>query len=105
MVKVKILALSLLLISGLVACTPKESIPQAPLQQQPAAAGKLEVPSSAKAGWEEEWNRVLAQAKKEGKVVVYTTAGTEARTALVPKFQEKYGISAEFVMGKGAEIG
>lgn len=104
MAKGNVLAL-LLLVFALAACTPGQSAPKIPSEQQSALTGTKEVSSPAKAGWEEEWNRVLALAKKEGRIVVYTTAGTEARTVLVPSFQEKYGIQAEFVMGKGAEIG
>lgn len=102
--KLRILVLTSLLVLALFACAPEKSVTQIPPQQIPPS-GKQEAPASIKGGWEQEWDRVLAAAKKEGKVVVYTTAGTEARTALVPRFQQKFGISAEFVMGKGAEIG
>lgn len=103
MIKSRILVIFLIALS-LAACSPGESSPKALSEQQPALTGTQEALSPAKAGWEEQWNRVLAVAKKEGKVVVYTTAGTEVRTALVPAFQAKYGIPADFVMGKGAEI-
>lgn len=102
MAKEKILALMLFILT-LAACTPGKSPVKGPSEQQPALPGTQENPS-VKAGWEEQWNHVLAVAKKEGKVVVYTTAGTEVRTSLQPAFQEKYGISADFIMGKGAEI-
>lgn len=99
----KILALIILMFS-IIACTPREIPSKAPSEKPPVLSEKQEVSLPAKAGWEEQWNRVLAGAKKEGKLVVYTTAGTEVRTALVPAFQGKYGIPADFVMGKGAEV-
>lgn len=55
--KAKVLTLLLLFILAIIACTPGESIPQISPQQQSTSAGKQEVTSSAKAGWEEEWNR------------------------------------------------
>ncbi len=103
MTKGTILALLILLFS-LVACTTGQSLSRLPSEQPSSLTSVPDTGSSAKSAAEEQWNRVLAGAKKEGKVVVYTTAGTEVRTALVPAFQEKYGIPADFVMGKGAEI-
>lgn len=102
MSKVKNLALFLILSSfvfSFIECTPPE-----PSTKSPAPTGIVSVPSSAQSGWEAQWDHVLAVSGKEGKVVVYTTAGEEVRIALVPAFQAKYGIPAEFITGKGAEI-
>ncbi len=97
--KEKILALTLLLLT-LIACTPGQTLPKVPSEQPVPGKENL----SIKAGWEDQWNRVVAVAKKEGKVVIYSTAGNEVRTVMQPAFQAKYSISADFIMGKGAEI-
>lgn len=94
----------LLVVFALLACAPREALTQTPSGQPPSISENQAASATARSGWEEQWNRVLAMSKREGKIVVYTTAGTEVRTALVPAFQEKYGIPADFVMGKGAEI-
>jgi len=61
--------------------------------------------AGARAPWEEEWQRVLAAAKQEGKVAVVGPAGAEARKALSEPFEKKYGISVEFIGGSGSEMG
>lgn len=57
-----------------------------------------------KAEWELDWERTLAGARKEGLVRVYTTAPPEARQALSEKMKEKWGINADFIVGRGSEI-
>ncbi|MBI4332627.1 MAG: hypothetical protein HY673_15265 [Chloroflexi bacterium] len=47
---------------------------------------------------------VLGEAKKDGRVAVYTIAGSSVRTVLSRAFQGKYGIELEFVAGPTAEI-
>jgi ABC-type Fe3+ transport system substrate-binding protein len=54
--------------------------------------------------WEEEWKKTVAAAKSEGKLVIYTTSGTEVRAALSKSFQEKFGIDIEYVAGRGPEL-
>lgn len=53
-----------------------------------------------------EWETLVAEAKKEGKVTVYTTAWPpEAQGALKPAFSNKYGIDVEFLShARGAEL-
>lgn len=46
----------------------------------------------------------MEAAKKEGRVVAYSTAGAETRTALVQAFRDKYGIALEVIVAKGAEV-
>ena len=43
--------------------------------------------AAEKPTWQQEWERVLAQAKREGKVAVTGPGGAEARQALVEPFQ------------------
>jgi len=61
--------------------------------------------SEAAPSWRAEWESVLAGAKKEGKVAVITGATTpEMREALTRPFQEKFGITVDFLTGRGAEV-
>src|SRR3990170_1620304 len=91
------LSLGLLLgLLALAACAAKEETTPTPTTSATAAG---------KAAWEQEWGRVLAAAKQEGKVAVAGPAGAEARNALTESFEKKYGITVEFIGGSGAEIG
>ena len=76
---------------------PAESTPSA----LPQAAGAL---GAAMQGWQAEWEKTRLAAKAEGKVVIYTTAGPEIRTAFTKAVKEKHGIDLEFVTGKGIEL-
>lgn len=58
----------------------------------------------AKESWEIEWESNLKEAKKEGKVVVYSTAPGVIKNVLGPAFKEKFGIPVDDVIGRGAEI-
>lgn len=53
--------------------------------------------------WEKEWEKLIAMAKKEGTVVVYSTPGATVRQALVDPFSSQYGISLEWVTARGNE--
>jgi hypothetical protein len=51
-----------------------------------------------------EWQRVMAAAKKEGKVVVSVPPGAELRKALKETFERRFDIELELVMGRGSAI-
>ena len=87
-----------ILIAGaiLFSCAPG---PVTPVEKKPA---ELAAPL-IKTGWEVEWEKTLQAARKEGRVVVYSTFGAETRTALVRGFKDRYGISLEVIIAKGAE--
>lgn len=55
-------------------------------------------------GWENEWERVLAAAKKEGKVVVQGSPDPVMRRRLLPMFQSRFGIAVEYLAGRASEI-
>ncbi len=65
---------------------------------------EVKAPVAELQGWEKEWNATLAQAKKEGKVTVYSTSGSEVRVAFNNAFTKKYGIELDMVVAKGAEV-
>ncbi len=51
-----------------------------------------------------EWDRVLAEAKKEGKVNVIGLQGENTREALTIPFERQYGISVEFFADAGPGV-
>jgi len=79
---------------ALVACAAEEKATPAPTT--PGA--------EARAAWEQEWERVLAAAKREGKVTVLGPTGAENRRALTEPFEKKYGITVDFFAGSGSEL-
>lgn len=97
------LALFFLVMAG---CAPKTVEPAPPPNAPAAAPAAPSAPQAApvKPAWEEEWDRTLAAAKREGTVVVYSTGGSEQRTALTFHFRAKYGVPVEFLTAKGAEV-
>ena len=58
--------------------------------------------ANAAGSWQEEWERVLQAAKKEGKVAMIGPVGAERRDALTIAFEKKYGISVEYHADSGA---
>ncbi len=59
---------------------------------------------TSKTNWQAEWERVVAAAKKEGKVVVSLPASAELRRGIEQGFQQKYGIETEIITGRGASV-
>jgi ABC-type thiamine transport system substrate-binding protein len=66
----------------------------------------LILPGGAHAGsaWQEEWERTLGAAKKEGKVTVIADVTADIRDSLTTAFQGKYGIPVEYFGVMGREI-
>ena len=60
--------------------------------------------ANAAAPWQDEWERVLQAAKKEGKVAMIGPVGADRRDALTIAFEKKYGISVEYHADSGAGI-
>lgn len=61
-------------------------------------------PGVPKQGWEKEFADTLVEAKKEGRVVVYQTAGPDLRDALAKAFYNKFGITVESLTGTGFQV-
>lgn len=65
----------------------------------------LALPAWAQEGWEKEWNRVVAAAKKEGKVAVMSSmGGAENRRALTEQFQSKFGVEVDYFSSSGSKM-
>src|SRR5687768_18123014 len=60
--------------------------------------------ANAGAAWQEEWERILQAAKREGKVAVVGPIGADRRDALTIAFEKKYGIAIEYHADSGAGI-
>lgn len=109
MAKIRILAVSLLLLMLLVSCAPQAS-PTPTSAQPPSAPAAVPVPAApktaapAKQPWELEWEKLISLAQKEGSAVVYCSASATTRATLTKAFRDKYGVSLEFVSGRGSEI-
>ncbi len=95
---VRSVALTLVaLVAFLVSC-----VPQAPPQAvNPAPTAKPSVPAAT--DQQREWDNLVAEARKEGRLVIYSDFNPQARQAATSGFKDKYGIEVEFVSGRGAE--
>jgi len=89
----------LVLSAGYSAAEMEKKAPSA--KKAPAAVS----PATGKAAWEEEWERTLAAAKKEGVVSFYAQWSPQTRNALAQAFKDKYGITIEFTpFSRGADM-
>lgn len=88
------------LIILMLACAPKGIPAEKPSITE--ATVKEALPA-VKEGWQVEWDRVQNNAKKEGKVVIFSTIGVEMRNALAEALKE-YGIELEIIAGRGGEL-
>ncbi len=63
-----------------------------------------EKPAAVTAAWQKRWEDALQAARKEEKVVLYSSLGGETNPAMARAFRDKFGIDLEFVTGSGADI-
>src|SRR5205814_3435081 len=61
--------------------------------------------ASAQLCFGQDWEKLLAAGKKEGKVAMIGPVGADRRDVLVDPFQKKYGITVEYFADRGAGIG
>ncbi len=91
-----IYAITVLLMTGL----------SAMLFVQPTQALAAETPAfkTGQPATKAEWDKLVADAKKEGKLVIYAGPIGNARAALMSAFRQRYGIALDIVMGRGEEL-
>lgn len=54
---------------------------------------------------QQEWDKVIAEAKKEGRVVVYSAyVSPDTHDAINKAFEKKYGIKVDILMARGTEL-
>ncbi|MBI4331668.1 MAG: extracellular solute-binding protein [Chloroflexi bacterium] len=83
----------------LYACTPFEAKgPTYPVI--PTATVK----SIEKAAWEVEWDKTVSEAKREGTVVIYSSAPPQLTEAVARAFHERFNINLEFTPGRVTEL-
>ncbi len=82
------------------------SQPGAPPQSTntPSATLKPGISQTSAGGWQAEWDKAVAAARKEGSIIVYTGAGPELRAIVAPVLEQKYGIKMELISGRGGAI-
>ena len=54
-------------------------------------------------GWQKQWDANIAEARKEGRVVVVGTADPVMRKEFIPRFTARFGIPVEYIAGRGPE--
>lgn len=94
----------LVVIIALLACTPKQAQPAPVLVPQTRASvpGSSSTPVISQE--DAAWAQVVAAAKKEGKLTLYSFAFTgDIGLGLSRAFEERYGISVEIITGRGNE--
>ncbi len=88
-----------LLVFSFFSCSPGQTVaPQAKVGQLPETEK-----TPVKSGWEAEWDQTQKEARKEGKLVLYTTVVSEIKEAMAQALK-RYGIELESMTGKGAEM-
>ncbi len=81
--------------------------PAAPENPGPAPssiARGTSAPSEPKEPPGKSWETTLVEAKREGRVTLYTSLGSETRSDLIKAFKDRYGINVEFVTGTPADL-
>ena len=51
-----------------------------------------------------DWNQILADARKEGRVVVAGSPDATFRNQIMPKFMARFGIAVEYLAGRSGEL-
>ncbi len=92
--------LTFLLLAG--ACSGAQT-PAGPAAPAPTTPGRGPAASTGAAQAQQQWDRLIAAAQKEGLVIVGMQLGPEVRQAMSEGFKAKYGISIDFVVGRAAE--
>ena len=61
-------------------------------------------PAGAAEGWQQAWEKTKAAAAKEGRLVLYSSAGSAVRTPLTAYFSKNFNINLEWVAARNAEL-
>src|SRR5918996_2757879 len=59
--------------------------------------------SAKAAGPSEQWDKLVAEAKKEGKVVIIAPPDPQVREGIPKAFRAKYGITVEYLGGRSSD--
>ncbi len=101
--KIKVIVMVILTGIVLLACAPKVKPPTA--QQAQILTQIAPTPSAAVSkDWDQGWQKLVAAARREGTVVVYTTAGSQPRVQMIRGFKGKYGIEVDAISTSGSQL-
>ncbi len=70
-----------------------------PAPTQPRATG-----APSQAGWQQEWEKLKVEARKEGSLSLYTSAGAAMRDPLTKFFKENYGLNLDWIAARANEL-
>ena len=93
-------------VMSVASCTPKAApqpaiTPTLPSAKATVPTSNLPPPTSQDA----DWDKTIAEAKKEGKITMYTFSLTsDMGQAVTEAFEAKYGIKVEYLTGVGAQL-
>ncbi len=92
------LAMLVLLVSGFLGCTG--------VQAPSSTVSPVATPTAgtAKEAWQQEWDKVKAEAKNEGTVVIAGNVGPSSMEIMTKVLREQFGVTPEFLSARGAEI-
>lgn len=72
--------------------------------QTAVPAGPTKVGSAPTAAPVNEWDALVAAAKREQRLSIYTSQRPEAREAITRAMREKFGIEVDFIAGRASEV-
>lgn len=90
-------ALALAIVLGYAGCTVATALPT------PAASSTRTAEATTKEGSQQDWDAVIAGARKEGELSLYWHGGAETQT-IVKGFKEKYGLDVQIYNARAPEI-
>ncbi len=73
-------------------------------QVGPVSPSPVPTRATSTQSWEQDWERTVAAARTEGKLVAYNAGGGGIEATLSRGFKDKFGIDIEHVSGRGAEL-
>ena len=93
----------LLTIFFLTSCAGKKSLPISKVTEIPSANSSN---TETRLAWEQEWERTIREAKKEGTVVIHLGSGisTSLRQEISKIMKSKYNLELEIVAGRATEL-
>ena len=69
-----------------------------------SSSASVVAPKTAPNSEDEAWAKVVAAAKREERLTIYSYWGADTNLKLQQWFKEKYGINVEIIVGRGAEL-
>jgi iron(III) transport system substrate-binding protein len=86
------------------AATPSSESPDTTDESAATPSSEGSATTAGPATSSAEWDEIVAKAKDEGKVTIYSSQGLDQLNELATKFDEKYGITLEVVRGIDSEL-